>query len=126
MSGDFWEIINSINYGNEPVDNEVMKLYNPFLVNRALSMNYDTILLANEMNQRPNLDLDLQYDFLRLAVTKKKRYSKWVKKEVATEDILAVSKYFNYSWSNAEKALELLTEDQLTEIKSKIYTGGLK
>lgn len=126
MSGDFWEIINSINYGNEPVDNELMKLYNPFLVNRALSMNYDTVLLANEMNQRPNLDLDLQYDFLRLAVTKKKRYSKWVKKEVATEDILAVSKYFNYSLSNAEKALELLSEDQLTEIKSKIFIGGIQ
>lgn len=122
----FWEIINSINYGKDPVDNEVMKLYNPFLVNRALSMNYDTVLLANEMNQRHTLDLDLQYDFLRLAVTKKKRYSKWVKKEAETEDILAVSKYYNYSLSDAEKALELLSEDQLTEIKSKIYTGGIQ
>ena len=127
MSNPF-DYVNQILQGkkNLIVDEITEKEYNPFLVNRSLSMNYDTVLLANEMNQRPNLDLDLQYDFLRLAVTKKKRYSKWVKKETATEDILAVSKYYNYSLSNAEKALELLTEDQLIEIKAKLFTGGLQ
>ena len=45
------------------VDDISEKQYNAFMVNRGLSYFYDTVLLANEMNQRAHLDNRLQFDF---------------------------------------------------------------
>ena len=40
---------------NMIVDDLTEREYNPFIVNRALSMGIDTVLQANEMNQRHQL-----------------------------------------------------------------------
>ena len=54
------------------VDEVSEKNYNPFMVNRSLSYHYDTVLLANEMNQRHFLDKKLQNEFLINTIRKKK------------------------------------------------------
>ena len=61
------------------IDDISEKLYTPFMVNRSLSYHYDTVLLANEMNQRHFLDKKLQNDFLINIVRRKKRFAKWIK-----------------------------------------------
>ena len=58
------------------VDDISEKQYNAFMVNRGLSYFYDTVLLANEMNQRAHLDNRLQFDFFINTIRKKKRFSK--------------------------------------------------
>lgn len=48
----------------------VDRKYPPFMVNRGLSYFVDTVMLANEMNQRFELAKKMQYDFLYHGVRK--------------------------------------------------------
>ena len=61
-----FDYVKAISYTKEDmiVDDITEKDYNPFIVNRALSMGIDTVLQANEMNQRHHLSKKLQFDFL--------------------------------------------------------------
>lgn len=99
------------------------KSYEPFMVNRGLSLFSDTILWANEMNRYPELDKKLQYEFYLHALRKRKRFSKWPKKE-KSDDINLISKHYKYNRKRAIEALGLMTEDQLKSLR-KIY-GDLK
>ena len=99
--------------------------YVPFVVNKALSFHKDCVLYANEMNKLPNTDKLLQYQYL-LNTTRgyKRPFQKWHKKE-AIENLDAVKEYYNYSNEKAEEALSVLSDDQLNEIKKKLFKGGL-
>lgn len=120
----FKDIIPSILETKKSVLDEE-KDYVPFIVNKALSFHYDCVLYANEMNIRPNLDGQLQHDFLLNTVRAYKRpYQKWIKKETL-EDIKAVKEYYKYSDAKAQEALSLLSDDQLDEIKKVLDKGGL-
>ena len=57
-----FDYVKAINYtkSNLIVDDLTEKEYNPFIVNRALSMGMDTVLQANEMNRSPHLEKRLQ------------------------------------------------------------------
>jgi hypothetical protein len=57
------------------------------------------------------------------SIAKKKRFSKWHKKETG-DDLTMVMKYYNYSREKAEVALSILSKDQLTMIKQKFEKGG--
>lgn len=97
--------------------------YNPFMTNRSLSYHNDTIGLANEMNQRHEIDSIMQYEFLLNTVRSKKRYAKWHKKE-NDGDLDAIKEYFNYSDTKALQALNVLSDEQLKKIKTKLAKGG--
>lgn len=123
-----FDFLNSINHTKEDLfanDSECVKDYVPFLVNRGLSMSYDTIMYANEMNLRPNIDKQRHYDFLRVAIPKRKRYNKWAKKDTLSDDVLLVSQYYKYNKEQAVKALSLLNEEQLNIIRHKMDIGGM-
>lgn len=101
------------------------KDYVPFVVNKALSFHYDCIMYANTMNQYPNLDKIMQFQFLLNTVRAYKRpYQKWIKKNTI-ENIEAVKEYYKYSNEKAQEVLLLLTDDQLDEIRRKLDKGGL-
>lgn len=123
-----FDFLNSINHTKEDLfanDSECVKDYVPFLVNRGLSMSYDTIMYANEMNLRPNIDKQWHYDFLRVAIPKRKRYNKWAKKDALSDDVLLVSQHYKYNKEQAVKALSLLNEEQLNIIRHKMDIGGM-
>lgn len=99
--------------------------YVPFVVNKALSFHRDCVLYANEMNKLPNTDKLLQYHYLLNSIRGYKRpFQKWHKKETI-ENLDAVKEYYNYSNEKAKDALSVLTDDQLNEIKKKLFKGGL-
>ena len=101
------------------------KDYNAFMVNRGLSYFHDTILMANEMNQKAHLDNRLQFDFLINIVRKKKRFSKWMKQS-SVSDVEVVKEYYGYSNEKARQALSLLTPEQLKALEKKVAKGGRK
>jgi len=105
------------------VDDLSEKEYNPFIVNRALSMGIDTVLQANEMNQRHHLGKKLQFDFLLNSISKRKRFDKWQKAD-KSEDLEYVKAYYNYSYPKAVSAISVLTNEQLDYIKKKITNKG--
>ena len=98
--------------------------YEPYMVNKALSMGADTTLPANEMNRRYHADKRLQYDYLINKVTAKKRYNKWIKAETV-EAVESVQEYYGYSKHKALQVLPLLSESDLEKIKKRLRKGGL-
>ena len=100
------------------------KLYPPYVVNRGLSFFIDTIYIANEINKHHHVDHKLQFDFLINIVRKKKRYSKWFKPQ--HDDIVdAVMNCYGYSRDKARQVVDLLTEDQITQIIKSQSKGGI-
>jgi len=121
---DFVNAINSQSKKDLIVDDpNCEKLYNPFIVNRALSYFSDTIIYANEINQYNFLDNKLQNSYLLNIVRPSKRFAKWVKKQ-DNDDIGVVMEYFEYSYEKAIHALSILSSEQLTTIKNKLAKGG--
>ena len=99
--------------------------YLPYVTNRCMSGHLDCIMYANEMNINPNLDKKLQYDFYLNTLRSKKRFSPWLKKE-ELKNLELIKSYYGYSNEKARQALPLLTEEQITFIRSKLETGGLR
>lgn len=106
-------------------DPSTIKEYSPYIINRCMSGHIDTVMYANELNKNCNIDKKLQYDFLINIVRKRKRFSPWVRKE-KVEDLECVKSYYGYSNEKAQQVLGILTKEQLTFIKNKLETGGMK
>src|SRR4051812_10017747 len=98
---DTFDFLKSINESKENLltedqDGQLERIYQPFVANRSLSYFPDTVLYANEVNQRHYMDKRMQYEYLLHAVRQRKRFSKWLKPETI-KDIEAVAEYFQYS-----------------------------
>ena len=126
-----FDFVNDINFGKKDImtdsDNPELaeKTYNPFLTNRALSYFPDTIQFANMMNNNSHIDNMLQYSFLLNIIRKRKRFSKWFKKN--DDDVLQmVIEYYGYSVNKAKEVLKILDNDQLELIREKLIKGGMK
>ena len=120
-----FEYVTAINMSKKDimVDDIAEKEYNGFLINRSLSYFNDTILYANEMNRYNHLDNRLQFDFFINIIKKKKRFSKWIKpKEI--ENLELIKTYYGYSNEKAKSVLSLFNNEQLEELKHRIYKGG--
>lgn len=120
--------LNSINQTKNNImdeDSESIRQYSPYIINRCLSGEVDSLMYANEMNMNSSLDKKLQYDFYINILRKRKRFSPWIRKE-AVKDLECVKSYYNYSNEKALQALKILTKEQIDFIKSKLETGGTK
>ena len=85
----------------------------------------DAIMFANEMNMNANIDKKLQYDFYLNTLRSKKRFSPWVKKD-ELKNLELVKSYYGYSIEKAKQVLPLLSQKQITFIKNKLDTGGMR
>ena len=122
------DFLTSINSSKENlVEKEPLceKEYIPFVVNKCLSYFPDTIFYANQINIRSGLDKKMQYDYLRLSVSKRKRFSKWFKEE-KNDNIKLIQEYYGYSYRRAKEVLDCLTDDNIKTIKDSLKTGGVK
>lgn len=121
-----FDFINAINLTKKNLfeDPQASKDYKPFLVNRGLSYFPDTVLYANEMNRNAGIPEDWQFFFFLNTIPKKKRFSKWHKKDADSESLTLVKEYFGYSSEKALEALSILSDEQLAMIKEKLYKGG--
>jgi hypothetical protein len=120
--------LNSINFTKENLTEEnpdIIKEYAPFIINKCLSGQIDTILFANEMNMNHHLDKDMQYSFYLNSLRKRKRFSPWLRKDKVT-DLECVKQYYGYSNEKASQALKILSKDQIAFIKQRLEIGGKK
>ncbi len=102
------------------------KDYIPFVVNRALSYQFDCVLFANEMNQRYLIDKKLQYHYLLHVIRSRRRTAqKWVKPE-KIEDITVIQRAYGFTKREALQALPLLKEHELELLRDKTDLGGIK
>lgn len=123
---DLKDWLNSINMSKENLideDPDIEGKYPPFIVNKCLSGQTDSLMFANEMNRFPQLDHKLQYDFFLNSLRKRKRFSPWLRKD-KVDNISAVREYYGFSTEKAEQALNILTIEQINFIHGKLDKGG--
>ena len=123
----FFDFLNAINVTKQDLikeDPQSEKEYVPFMINRGLSYFHDTIMYANEMNKYASVPKKWQFDFYRNSIPKKKRFSKWHKKDQNSDDLNLVMNAYNYSSEKAAVALEILTDEQIKNLRDSYSQGG--
>lgn len=119
-----YDIVNSINRGEKiELNADTEKMYVPFIINRTLSYFPDTVLAANEMNMYPDIDKNLQYDFLINIVRPAKRFAKWVKR-VDSKEFEAVQQYFKFNDMRTLEVLQILSDEDIKTIRQALDPGG--
>ena len=124
------DYLKAINETKEPLldsdDKTWEKKFPPFVINRCLSMFYDTIMHSNEMNGLHFLPKRMQFHYLINSIRKKKRFGgKWLS-QTKFKDLELVKEYYGYSNAKAKEALSLLSSDQINNIKLSLNKGGRK
>jgi len=124
------DYLKAINETKEPLldSDDVMweKKYPPFIINRCLSMFYDTVMHSNEMNGLHFLPKRMQFHYFINSIRKKKRFGgKWLNQK-KVKDLELIKEYYGYSNQKAKEALNLLSDDQIDEIKLSLSKGGRK
>ena len=124
------DYLKAINETKEPLldttDKTWEKKYSPFVINRCMSMFYDTIMHTNEMNGLHFLPKRMQFHYLINSVRTKKRFGgKWLS-QTKFKDLELVKEYYGYSNAKAKEALSLLSSDQINNIKLSLNKGGRK
>ena len=100
------------------------KKYPAYIINRCLSMFWDTLPQANEMNGYHFISNKVQFQFLINSVRKKKRFGgRWLKQS-KLKDLEYVKEYFGYSNEKAREALNILSTKQIEDIKLSLEKGG--
>ena len=121
------DYLKAINQTKEPLmddeDEQWEKKYPAFIVNKCIMPFQDTILFVNEMNQYPQLDKKLQFDFYLNSLRSRKRYTPWMKAK-KLENLEYVKEYYGYNNEKAKVALDILSDEQISAIKQKLAKGG--
>lgn len=129
------DFINSINQNKKNLIKDggapdaAKKVYVPYIISRSMSYHPDTILIVNELNIRGrsefNIDKTMHYEFLLHAVPPKKRWASW-KKPDNQDDVKLVMEKYKYSHEKAIDIMDLVSEEELQELRSRKDTGGIR
>ena len=121
------EYLNAINNTKEPLmdseDSQWEKKYSSFIVNKCVAPFPDTVMFLNEINQLHHLDNKLQFDFLINSLRPRKRYTPWLKAK-KLKNLEYVKEYYGYSNEKAKAALDILNDEQISAIKTRLNKGG--
>jgi len=128
MAYELKDYLNAINFTKKNLldtdDTEWVKKYPSFIINKCLSMHWDCIAQANEMNGYHFLDKEVQFSFYINSIRKGKRYGgKWLSQK-KLKDLDYVKEYYGYSNEKAREALTILTKEQIQTIKLALDKGG--
>ena len=128
MSYELKDYLNAINFSKvnllDTDDETWAKKYPPYVINKCLSMFYDCIAQANEMNGYHFLDKKVQFHFYINSIRKRKRFGgKWLS-QTKLKDIEYVKEYYGYSNEKAKQALNILSKEQIEVIKESLKKGG--
>jgi hypothetical protein len=114
-----FDVTNNIMHEKQYRWNELKSLYDPYMINKILSMGNDTIFICNEMNMSSLLTKQMQYDFLYYVTPKKRRLNKYIKSEKTESDISIIMNVYNVSERVAKlysKSLDKKTINNIEEL----------
>ena len=123
---DYLNAINHTKVAMDKLDDDyeyVLKKYVPFIINKGMSYFPESIIQSNNMNFFCGIDKRMHFDYLQHSVRKRKRFSKWLKKNTSS-DLQVIKDYFGYSNSKAYDVLDILTKDDINKMKGELSIGG--
>ena len=128
---DIFDFLKSITYSKEDlsIHERFNKDYQPFMINRWLSMSSDLYCITMAM-YLSNKDMDKLSHYKFLLYELPKKYIKFTyqksKYEYDKDIVNLIKEYYNVSYKQTSEILKLLTEDNINEIKNKMKRGGKK
>lgn len=110
----------------QDIDN--MKSYNPYIINKFVSMSDIFIPLVNEINKYPNIPKDIHQRFFKSTLPKRKQYFKYLKKkkEKSDNDINYIADWYEITFKDAKMYMDILTDNQIKSIVKKYEYGNKK
>ena len=91
-----------------------------------MSMFYDTVMHSNEMNGLHFLPKRMQFHYFINSIRKKRRFGgKWLS-QTKLKNLALIKEYYGYSNSKAKEALNILSKNQIENIKIELIKGGRK
>jgi len=96
---------------------EVRKGYQPYMINRFVSMSEVFIHIVNEVN-RYDLPKSAHYAYFSSFLPKRKQFFKYIKKkkDFTLIEKKVIANYFEVGIKDAERFIQILEEEQIKEI----------
>lgn len=101
---------------------DVLHHYDPFLTNRAFSLDQETVMLAAHMNERWWISKEMQIAFYLNTVRPRRRWSKWPK-ALTDERIDIIARYYGMSQREARIHSPLITDEQIEQMRTVLGEG---
>jgi hypothetical protein len=100
-------------------DEEVRKGYQPYMINRFVSMSEIFVPIVNEINSH-EVPKHIHFRYMFSILPKRKYFFKYIKKkkDFSIKEKTIIAKYFEVGMNEAEKYIQLLDEEQIKEILS--------
>lgn len=110
-----------LDFSNE----EIRKNYQPFLINRFVSMAEIYTQVVNEINKYPDIPKESHFRYLFSILPKRKQFFNYIKKkkDLSQTEKQAIANYFEVGLTDAERYIQLLSDNQIKEILE-IYRYG--
>ena len=111
----------------DPMNDVQTKSYEPYMINRYISMCDFYLPLVNEINKY-DIPKNVHYRYFLSSLPKRKQFFKYISKgkDVNKDDKEKIAKYFECGNREAEMYLEILSEDQVKTIVRKFDYGKTK
>lgn len=115
-----FDYLNDLTLNNNELDfenEEVRKGYQPYMINRFVSMSEVYIPVVNEVN-RYDLPKSVHYRYYNSIIPKRKQFFKYIKKkkDLSLTEKKVIAKYFEIGLKEAEEYIQLLDEEQIKNI----------
>lgn len=112
--------IDNISLHKRSLNEDELKSYSPYMINRFVSMSEMFLPMVNVLNQF-DIPKDVHNRFMQGFIPKRKQYFKYIssKKDNKSHEIECLQKYFEVGLSEAEGYLDILTAVQLKDIVDK-------
>ena len=98
-----------------------LKSYNEFMIDRYLSMDKECVFYTYLINKFDNIQKSTKYLFYLYMIPKRKRFFKYFKKQ-AINEIEIIQRYFKISEEIALQYLSVLNKEQVNNISKKLKT----
>lgn len=103
----------------ETLSDEDKKSWNVYMVNRILSMNPDLLHLVDYVQLNSNMPPEAVYKTYCSLLPKGYAFKPFVKSQVKGDTIKSVAKFYRVSKREARDYIKLLSEEDLSSIRSK-------
>ena len=125
---ELFDYLKSLTERNEFVDfdnEEVRKGYQPFMINRFISMAEVFTQVVNEINRFSDIPKETHFRFFFSVLPKRRQFFKYIKKpkDLSQDEKLVIAKYFEVGLTDAERYINMLSEEEIKEILE-IYKYG--
>lgn len=123
---ELFDWLTDLNSGKEYLFNDQTQVdFVPFMINRGMSQNVETVMLANELNKHCLCSKEMVHDFYFYILSKKKRFGKWAKQSSDNkEELDLLMTHYSINRKRAIEYLALLSSEDMANIKKQYEVGG--